>query len=94
MSKMGDLTVDKLVVNDWSERMSHCPNTLDLTFRRLSYSVGKGKFYHFILIFNNQLPSILNRNFKLEFLRIVHLKRIEVHDALFTPSGNSRFPCL
>ena len=43
MSQM-NVTMDKSVVNDWSERMTDCPTTLDLTFRRLSYSVGKGKF--------------------------------------------------
>jgi len=48
-----DVMVDvKSGVNDWSERMTQCPTTLDLTFRRLSYSVGKGniKFDYFILV--------------------------------------------
>ena len=49
-----DVTVDvKSGVNDWSERMTQCPTTLDLTFRRLSYSVGKGhnlKLDYFILV--------------------------------------------
>ena len=30
--------------SDWSDKMTICPTNVDLTFRRLSYSVGKGKY--------------------------------------------------